>query len=142
MTKYDEARRAFLVGAGAVAGSGLVPEALAEQRKPDETTSTRSISNGDEHHAFFNDEDAATIAAFAERLMPGAQGISGATDAGVLNYINLALAGAYSDQQDFYRRGLAALETYCQQTHKLTFARLPASRQDDVIKALEEGKAT
>jgi gluconate 2-dehydrogenase gamma chain len=142
MTKYDEARRAFLVGAGAVAGSGLVPEALAEQRIPDEATSTRSISNGDEHHAFFNDEDAATIAAFAERLMPGAKGISGATDAGVLNYIDLALAGAYSDQQDFYRRGLAALETYCQQTHKLSFARLPASRQDEVIKAVEEGKAS
>jgi gluconate 2-dehydrogenase gamma chain len=100
------------------------------------------VSNGDEHFAFFNDEDAATVAAFTERLMPGAPGTPGATDADVLNYIDLALAGAYSDQQDFYRRGLAALENYCQQTQKLTFARLPASRQDEVIKALEEGKAT
>ena len=50
----------------------------------------------------------ATVAAFAERLMPGAPGKPGARDAGVLNYIDLALAGAYQDQQDFYRRGLAA----------------------------------
>ena len=100
------------------------------------------MSNGDEHYAFFNDEDAASIAAFTERLMLGEPAIPGSPDADVLNYIDLALAGAYSNQQDFYRRGLAALENYCQQTQKLTFARLAASRQDDVIKALKEGKAT
>jgi hypothetical protein len=32
-------------------------------------------------------------------------GQAGARDAGVLNYIDLALAGAYADLQDFYRRG-------------------------------------
>ena len=36
MSKHDEARRAFLigaaVGAGAVAGAGLVPDALAQTR--------------------------------------------------------------------------------------------------------------
>ncbi len=37
--------------------------------------------------------------------MPGAPGKPGARDAGVLNYIDLALAGAYADLQDFYRRG-------------------------------------
>jgi hypothetical protein len=31
----------------------------------------------------------------------------------VLNYIDLALSGAYAGQQDFYRRGLAALDGYC-----------------------------
>ncbi len=39
--------------------------------------------------------------------MPGAPGKPGALDAGVLNYIDLALSGAYADLQDFYRRGLA-----------------------------------
>ena len=43
--------------------------------------------------------------------------------------------------QDFYRRGLAALDAYCRQTHKEPFHRLPAARQDEVIAALEEGKA-
>ena len=35
----------------------------------------------------------APITALTERLMPGAPGLPGATDAGVTNYIDLALAG-------------------------------------------------
>jgi len=45
----------------------------------------------DENRSFL----AATVAAFAERLMPGALGKPGARDTGVLNYIDLALAGAF-----------------------------------------------
>src|SRR5215475_9980490 len=51
---------------------------------------------------------AATVTAFTERLVPGAAGKPGARDADVLNYIDLALAGAYADLQYFYRRGLAS----------------------------------
>jgi gluconate 2-dehydrogenase gamma chain len=147
MSKHDEARRAFLVGvaagAGAVAGGGLIPEANAQIQPSSEATApSRPLSNGDEHGAFFNDEHAATIAAFAERLMPGAQGSPGAREAGVLNYIDLALAGAYADLQDFYRRGLASLDAHCRYTHNLAFIRLDPTRQDEVIKALEDGKAT
>ena len=74
--------------------------------------------------------------------MPGAPGKPGARDAGVLNYIDLALAGAYADLQDFYRRGLAQLDQYCRETHRDSFVRLSAGQQDAVITALEEGKAT
>jgi gluconate 2-dehydrogenase gamma chain len=59
----------------------------------------------------------------------------------VINYIDLALAGAYSDLQDFYRRGLAALDRHCRTTHNASFVRLDAAKQDEVIKALEENKA-
>jgi gluconate 2-dehydrogenase gamma chain len=148
MSKHDEARRAFLVGAavaGAAAGTALVPEAYAK----DDPRKARAAAAAEHAHAmtgghgvFFNDEDAVTIAAVTERIMPGAPGKPGARDAGVLNYIDLALAGAYADQQDFYRRGLAALETYCQATFKQSFAQLPAARQDEVVGALAEGKAT
>src|SRR5712691_86704 len=151
MSKHDEARRAFLigtaVGAGAVAGVGLVPGALGqiqEQQKSTEApaTTAQAHAHGGGHGAFLNDEDAATVTAFAERLMPGAPGKPGARDAGVLNYIDLALAGAYADLQDFYRRGLAALEAYCRQTHNASFARLATAQQDEVITALEQGKAS
>jgi gluconate 2-dehydrogenase gamma chain len=74
--------------------------------------------------------------------MPGAPGKPGARDAGVLNYIDLALAGAYSDLQDFYRRGLAALDAHCRTTYSKPFAQLTAAQQDEVITALEGGKAT
>jgi gluconate 2-dehydrogenase gamma chain len=98
--------------------------------------------SGSEHGAFFNHADAATIAAFTERLMPSAPGKPGARDADVLNYIDLALAGAYEEMQDFYRRGLAQLEVYCRATYKEPFVRLTAEQQDEVITALENGKAS
>ena len=150
MNKHDESRRAFLkgaaVGAGAV-GVGLVPDALAQapdQHKPAEApaTTAQAHAHGGGHGAFLNDDHAATVTAFAERLMPGAPGKPGATDAGVLNYIDLALAGAYADQQDFYRRGLAALDGYCRSAHSAPFVKLSAAKQDEVITALEEGKAS
>ena len=150
MPKHDEARRAFLVGAavgaGAVASAGLLPEAHGQSQAQQTTAAgpaaTHAHSGAPGHGAFLNDEDAATVRAFTERLMPGAPGKPGARDANVMNYIDHALSGAYADLQDFYRRGLAALDAYCRQTHKEPFRRLPSGRQDEVIAALEEGKAT
>ena len=146
MSKHDESRRAFLVGAavGAV-GAGLKPaDALAQnQTRPATTGATDTThAHASGHGAFFNGDDAATVAAFTERLLPGAPGQPGAREANVLNYIDLALAGAYADQQDFYRRGLAALDSYCRATNAKPFAELTAAQQDDVIAALEGGKAT
>jgi gluconate 2-dehydrogenase gamma chain len=148
MTKHNESRRAFLVGAAVGAGAvsaGLVPDALAQtppQHAPADTTTAHAQGHAGGHGAFLNDDDTVTIAAFTERLMPGAPGKPGARDAGVPNYIDLALAGAYADLQDFYRRGLSSLEGYCRNTYKESFARLDPARQDEVITALEQGKAT
>ncbi|HEV8261106.1 MAG TPA: gluconate 2-dehydrogenase subunit 3 family protein [Burkholderiales bacterium] len=152
MNEHDASRREFLrraaVGAGAVAGSGIVPEALAQSHeqdkksKPETNAPPHPQSNGEGLGAFLNRDDAATVAAFTERLMPGAPGKPGARDAGVLNYIDLALAGAYADLQDFYRRGLAQLDQYCRETYHEPFVRLSAGQQEAVITALEEGKAT
>jgi gluconate 2-dehydrogenase gamma chain len=149
MSTHDEARRAFLIGAvvGAGTAAGIVPDAVAQSSAPEKTPADaaappRASSIGDQRGAFFNPDDAQTVAAFAERLMPGAPGKPGARDAGVLNYIDLALAGAYADQQDFYRRGLASLDAYCRATHNAAFVKLDAARQDTVIKALEDNKAT
>jgi len=158
MSRHEPTRRAFLkravAGAGSVAGAGL----LAPQRAGALEVPGASAQNPDEHSnanaapqghapgaglgAFFNAQDAATIAAFAERLMPGAPGKPGARDAAVLNYIDLALSGAYADLQEFYRRGLAQLDAYCRATYNNPFVRLDAGRQDAVITALEQGKAT
>jgi Gluconate 2-dehydrogenase subunit 3 len=149
MSKPDEGRRAFLIGAavGAGAAAGLVPDAIAQTHPPhpaaDSTATTaQAHAHGPGYGAFFNDDDTATVAAFTERLMPGAPGKPGAKDAGVLNYIDLALSGAYADQQDFYRRGLAALDGYCRKTYNVPFAKLDAAKQDEVLGALEQGKAS
>ena len=147
MAEHDSGRREFLVraivGTGAIAGAELVPSTYAQNEAHREATApAQSHSAADRHGAFFNHDDAATVAAFAERLMPGAPGKPGAHDAGVLNYIDLALAGAYSDLQDFYRRGLAQLDVYCRKIYHEPFVKLEPSRQDEVIAALEAGKVT
>jgi gluconate 2-dehydrogenase gamma chain len=154
MTGHDEGRRAFLVGtalgAGAVASTALVPEALAKNHQQRHSAMDTSAKDNTEHvmhdmsgghGAFLNDDDSRTLTAFTERLMPGAPGMPGATDAGVLNYIDLALAGAYSDQQDFYRRGITQLDAHCTQTYGKPFRGLAAAQQDETITALEQGKA-
>jgi len=145
--KHDETRRAFLVGAALGAAAGIVPEAHAQGQEPSKEQSharpmAHAMAPSDGHGAFFNDEDAATVRAFTERIWPAAPGKPGATETGVLTYIDLALAGAYADQQDFYRRGLAQLDAYCRAAHGKPFVQLDAAAQDDVIRAVETGKAT
>jgi gluconate 2-dehydrogenase gamma chain len=150
MTKHDASRREFLVraavGAGAAASAGLVPDAIAQnhdmQMEGGASALGQQHPSGSEHGAFFNHADAATIAAFTERIMPSAPDKPGAKDADVLNYIDLALAGAYAEMQDFYRRGIASLDVYCRSTHKESFVHLPPEKQDEVIAALEADKAS
>src|SRR5262245_8652983 len=107
MSEHDPSRREFLrraaTGAGAVAGAGMVPEALAQTHEQDNTSHVTTSNNGEGLGAFLNRDDAATIEAFTERLVPGGSGKPGARDARVLNYLDLALAGAYADLQEFYR---------------------------------------
>jgi gluconate 2-dehydrogenase gamma chain len=154
MSEHDESRRAFIVGAvgaGAVASTTLAQAAYARTARTRARTAKSPAEPPAEHVAetfegghgvFFNDEQAATVAAFAERLMPGAPGKPGASEANAINYIDLALAGAYADQQDLYRRGLAQLDTYCRKTYNQPFVKLSAAQQDEVIGALEQGKAS
>lgn len=152
--KHDGTRRAFVVGgaigAGAAAGAALVPEAFAKSGEremamdapaADHVAVTEMSATNGGSGAFFNDDDAHTVAAFAERLMPGAPDKPGATDANVLNYIDLALSGAYEDQQYFYRTGLAQLDTHCAKTYAKPFRQLAQAQQDECIAALEHGKA-
>jgi gluconate 2-dehydrogenase gamma chain len=149
MTTHDATRREFLVraaiGAGTAASAGILPAAYAQNPAPpkgtDSAAPTQDHSGEVQQGAFFSYEHAATIAAFTERLMPGAPGKPGANQAGVLNYIDLALAGAYADLQDFYRRGLAQLDEHCRKNYNDVFVRLDAARQDETISALEQGKA-
>jgi len=103
MSKQDESRRAFLVG------QRRAPALLQPQRwcrTPmlkirSSPPKARSRFRRREARRVLNDEEAAAVAAFAERIMPGAPGKAGAREVNVLNYIDLALAGAYADLQEF-----------------------------------------
>src|SRR5438105_1797867 len=140
MSNESESRRSFLkgaaAGAGAVAANVVAPTAPARAAEP----MAMNMPAAEAHGAFFNGDEAAAIAAFAERIFPAAPGMPGARDADVLNYIDLALAGAYSDLQEFYRHGLNQLDAHCRAAYARPFARLDSKQQDEVITALEAGR--
>jgi len=139
-------RRSLLIGSalGAATSVGAMTTAdAATKTNSGHTTHTHGAAHAHQRQgAFLNDDDYATIIAFTERLMPGAPGKPGAKDANVANYIDLALAGAYTDQQYFYRQGLEALETHCQAQYKKSFMFLTAAQQDAVLAAMDENKAS
>lgn len=147
--KTNDGRRNFLIGAAAggavVAGAALVREAAQAPQSSEAETNAAHGEHGLAHDvelgAFFNAADAATVAAIAERIMPGAPGMPGASDANVLNYIDLALAGAYAELQDFYRRGLDQLGAFSQERFGSSFVALSDAQQDEIIAALEDGSA-
>ena len=153
MNTPNKARRAFLIqtasGIGAAATTALLPAAEASAQSPAKAPAmdmpmaqVARSAHGEGTGAFFNISDLQTVAAMAERIMPGAPGKPGALDVGVINYIDLALAGAYSDQQEFYRHGLTQLQAYCDTTYRKPFVQLSPADQDEVLTALESGKAT
>lgn len=95
-----------------------------------------------EVYTFFNPREAATVKAIFSRLLPGSPQDPGAVEAGAHIYIDRALSGAYSSQQQTYRRGLAAMDTYSLGQFNKNFASLNAPQQDSVLADMQQGKAT
>jgi gluconate 2-dehydrogenase gamma chain len=60
-------------------------------------------------YMFFTEREASTIAAMAERIIPGDSTGPGATDADVIVYIDRALAGYGRNLQRLYRRGVHSI---------------------------------
>jgi len=93
---------------------------------------------------FFNDFEARAVEAIAERIIPGGDGEIGATDAGVVYYIDRAVAGFSIPLQKVYRLGLRDLDRYCRRKYGKPFAELNAEHQDDVVRCFlgpESGEA-
>lgn len=83
---------------------------------------------------FFNDFEARTVEALTERIIPGDDGGVGATDAGVVYYIDRAVAGFSMPLQKVYRLGLRELEAVCRRNYRKSFVELDGSRQDEVVR--------
>ncbi|TQM13311.1 gluconate 2-dehydrogenase subunit 3 family protein [Pseudonocardia kunmingensis] len=83
---------------------------------------------------WFNDEEARTVEAVCERIIPGDGVDPGATDAGVVYYIDRAVAGVSTDLQTVYRRGLRELADFCRREHGVPFVDMAPTTQDDVVR--------
>jgi gluconate 2-dehydrogenase gamma chain len=143
------------VGAGATLAAG---DALRPSPSPAAVVAPPPLR-------FFNDAQARTITAMAERIFPKDDAGPGATDAHVVNYIDGRLAGAWGlgaktyrqgpyvqpadtghgfqlamTPRDIYKDALAALDAYCTRQYSKSFDQLTTQQQDDTLHALEGGK--
>jgi gluconate 2-dehydrogenase gamma chain len=113
---------------------------------------------------FFNGEEATTIEALVDRLIPPDPKTPGGKDAGCAVYIDRQLAGSYGSSRGLYmrppfmdgtpeqgsqspltpamryRRALAALNKYCRGAYAgKSFAELPDEQKDKVLTGMEKG---
>jgi len=113
---------------------------------------------------YFRGAEKRFVDAATARLIPADALGGGANEAGVTDFIDLQLAGAYGRAERWYMRGpwptgtaqqgfqlkytpaqiyreaIADVEAHCQQQYGKPFAQLAAAQQDDVLHALEGGK--
>ncbi len=93
-----------------------------------------------ERHRFFDEREAALLIAICERIIPR-DDTPGATDVGVIHFIDRQLRGAHARHQTAYRQGLAAFSQTCLAVTRAPFADLAAEKQDEFLRLLESGKA-
>lgn len=86
---------------------------------------------------FFNPTDATTVDAFAEQILPSEPGSPGAREAGVVYYIDRALAGFMRDLQPLYRRGLRMLTDLAIDALGADFASLSTEQQFELVERMD-----
>lgn len=170
----DISRRMMMKVAGA-AGVTVLPisnrpgEALAEVHAPRQPHSASAIpapadAMGPREpttYLFFNSEEAAFIEAAVARLIPNDDQWGGAFEAGVPNYIDKQLAGAWGAGERLYRSGpwqpgtpsqgyqlpftpaelfRTALGAINKKLSRKPFAQMSERRQDEYLQSLEAGE--
>ena len=88
---------------------------------------------------FFNETEALTITAFSEQIIP-ADEFPGATEAGVINFIDKQLTGPYTRFQATYRNGIATINQVSFNLYKKPFYELSWNDQTLFMEKMEAGQ--
>lgn len=80
------------------------------------------------------------VEAIAARIIP-TDDEPGATEAGVVNFVDKALANEDKALLPVYKAGLAGVDAVAQRRFRSAFVALTPTEQDDVLLGLESGKA-
>src|SRR5262245_3445642 len=162
----DKSRREFVKSVGALVPMSLATVTAAESAKhPVPATSQGTPSNPVVErplYVFFNAAEAEFIEAAVERLIPADESGPGALQAGVNNYLDKQLGGAWGAGERLYRSGPWQAGTPTQgyqlpftpaelfrtairainasfEKQGMPFKQLPVDRQDAYLKTLETG---
>ena len=115
-------RRTFLKTGVAGFGSILLMPSCLKQVSP---------------YRFFTLEEAQCVIALCEQIIPEDEHGGGATEAGVINYIDRQLVAVFDYDQVIYQQGLSALQQSCLDLHGKRFESLDSGKQIQLMKKLE-----
>lgn len=131
-TRLQLNRRALLAGTGSVFAAGIMSRAASIDVMAQEAANTGRL--------FLNPEQGASVEALAEVMWPSTEGSAGGRDAGVMYYIDRALAGPYAEYQIVYVAGLDWLDVASQSTHGDVFRNLDEDQQLDIVTQIYDGE--
>jgi len=135
-------RRSFLAwiaGLAAVIVARLVPFRLLSDRT---RASSEAAQPADEPFAVFTSEQAITMEAMLERLLPSnvPPGTPGARETHVLRYLDRQLAGPrFPQYRDVLRQGVTVLDDIARGRRAVRFHELPAHEQDELLRSIQRG---
>ncbi len=87
---------------------------------------------------FFTEKEAQIVLSFAEQIIP-ADHDPGATDAGIINFIDKQLVGPYTRFQELYRKGIPAIEQSSIRILRKPFYELEWDEQTHFMEQMESG---
>jgi len=90
------------------------------------------------YRVFTNDE-AECLIALCEQIIP-ADHDAGATDAGVIHFIDRQTHLRFPDDLPIYQKGIAALQATCKGEYGLLFEKTDHSIQIEIVKSMERGR--
>jgi gluconate 2-dehydrogenase gamma chain len=122
MTEFN--RRDFIKSAGLAFGSVMLFPSCLKQINT---------------YRFFTPDEAKCVIALCEQIIPKDKS-PGATDAGVIYYIDRQLAGVFHYDQQTYRNGIKNLQTWCTKKSGKLFELLVATEQQKVMKMMESNQ--
>jgi gluconate 2-dehydrogenase gamma chain len=91
-------------------------------------------------YRFFSESEASLLIAVCEQIIPR-DDTPGATDAGVICYIDRQLSGPLARCRQSYRLGLASFRKTCLQVYKRLFEEMSFEQQTAALRLIEAGQA-
>lgn len=88
----------------------------------------------------FTDSERGCLAAVAEQIIPADDEWGGASDAGVINYIENWAGKYYPEMLPIYRNGVAGIQKACRRLYSRDFQDLEFEAQTGFLKKMEAGK--
>ena len=98
-----------------------------------------SCSSRTSSYRVFSEDEASCLISLCEQIIPADED-AGATDAGVINFIDKQVSLRFPEEKDFIKKGVSALQASCQELYKKKFEELDFDTQTSVAKRMERNE--